>query len=460
MAANEQLSALLREAGFLDRNGDVGRKRFARAVTAMAARRGLKREYTHTYVSRWINGTVPRDEEARACILQALGERLGREVHPDEVGFAGASVSPDVGLSYPDDVADSASTLATLLQADLDQAGSVVASPVNPAAWSDASLSWLVGARSARDEGPGTVGASDVERIRQTRLTFAMLDNRFGGGHTRRALISYLRDDLPKTLRASASSVVQQELFAASAEITQLAAWSSYDVGHHGLAQRYFIQALALADAAEDRSLAASILDAMSHQATYLGKFREAANLARAAALGTNSLGVPVLSAHFRVMEARALARVGDSTGCDAALSEATTQFERHSTGDGPEWIQYFDEVEFAAELGHCHRDLGRPSDAIRWAAQAVEGATGEYLRSDFFATMVLAQAQLDAGEVESGCETALRALDLGEELQSTRCASYVGELRQRLPRFRGSQVLADFVEQARTRRLWPQADQ
>ncbi|WP_214364971.1 XRE family transcriptional regulator [Pseudonocardia sp. H11422] len=460
MSANEQLSALLREAGFLDRDGSVGRKRFARAVTAMAARRGLTREYTHTYVSRWINGTVPRDAETRACILQALGERLGREVHPDEVGFAGASISPDVGLTYPDGVAESASTLATLLQADLDQAGSVVASPVSPAAWSDASLSWLVGARSSSDDWPGTVGASDVERIRQTRLTFAMLDNRFGGGHTRRALVSYLRDDLPRTLRATASSSVQQQLFAASAEITQLAAWSSYDVGHHGLAQRYFIQALALADAADDRSLAASILDAMSHQATYLGRFREAANLARAAHLGTTSLGIPVLSAHFRVMEARALARLGDATGCDAALSEATTQFERHSTGDGPEWIQYFDEAEFAAELGHCHRDLGRPSAAIGWATRAVDGATGDYLRSDFFATMLLAQAQLDAGEVESGCETALCALDLGEELQSTRCASYVGELRRRLPRFRGSRVLADFVEQARTRRLWVQADQ
>ena len=30
---------------------------------------------------------------------------------------------------------------------------------------------------------------------------------------------------------------------------TQLAAWMSYDAGLHGLAQRYFIQALGFADA-------------------------------------------------------------------------------------------------------------------------------------------------------------------------------------------------------------------
>ncbi|MEU7813873.1 XRE family transcriptional regulator [Pseudonocardia sp. NPDC049154] len=458
MAANERLYALLREAGYLDRDGSVGRKRFARAVTAMAARRGLTREYTHTYVSRWINGTIPRDDEARACILQALGERLGREVRPDEVGFVGGqTVSPDVGLSYPTDADESASTLAALLQADIDQAGSVVASAASPAAWNEASLTWLVGTRGSADVEPRTLGRGDVDRIRQTRLTFAMLDNRFGGGHTRRALIAFLRDELPKSLRAGASSTVYRELFTAAAEITQLAAWSSYDVGHHGLAQRYFIQALALADEAGDRSLAASILDAMSHQATYLGRFREAANLARAAQLGTSSLGIPVLSAHFSVMEARALARLGDATGCDAALGRATSKFERHSPGDGPEWIQYFDEAELAAELGHCHRDLGRPSDAAHWASQAVEGASGEYVRSDFFATMVLAHAQLDGGEVEAGCATALTALDLGDDLQSTRCASYVDELRQRLPRFRGSRVVRDFDEQARSRRLWGQ---
>ncbi len=39
------------------------------------------------------------------------------------------------------------------------------------------------------------------------------------------------------------------------------------------LAQRYFIQALALAQAGDDRLLSASILDAMSHQAVYTGRF-------------------------------------------------------------------------------------------------------------------------------------------------------------------------------------------
>ncbi|GAA1858217.1 XRE family transcriptional regulator [Pseudonocardia ailaonensis] len=453
---NEQLRGVLLDAGFLDRDGTVGRKRFARAVTEAAASRGLERVFTHTYVSRWLAGTVPRDEETRACVLQALGRQLGRAVHPDEVGFAlGGGLSPDVGLALPRSSDEATAAVATLLQADADDSSVLVDSAVSPTAWTDASLTWLVGARRPHDEVRRSVDIADVARLRQTHVRFGSLDNAFGGGHARQALVTYLRHDLPKLLRANASDAVRTQLFAAAAEITQLAAWSSYDSGRHGLAQRYFIQALGLADVSGDRALAAGVLDAMSHQATYLGRLHEATNLARAARLGTDELASPILSAHFHLMEARALARAGDAAACDAAMSAAVSAFDRHAVGDGPEWIQYFDEAEFAAELAHCHRDLGRPAEAIEWATAAVDAASGDYARSDFFVTMVLAHAQLDAGHPEAGAETALRALEFGETLHSARGAQYVRELRERLPRFRGSRALAGFADQARHGRLW-----
>jgi hypothetical protein len=88
----------------------------------------------------------------------------------------------------------------------------------------------------------------------------------------------------------------------------------SYDsTPRSALAQRYFIQALALAQAGGDQLLGASILDAMSHQATYTGRFAEAANLARAARTGTTGIATATLTAHFHTMEARALARLGDA---------------------------------------------------------------------------------------------------------------------------------------------------
>ena len=76
------------------------------------------------------------------------------------------------------------------------------------------------------------------------RVTFDRLDSTYGGAHARNALVQYLRTELPRLLRAGGTSDVRRALFSAAGESTQLAAWMAYDAGLHGLAQRYFIQAL------------------------------------------------------------------------------------------------------------------------------------------------------------------------------------------------------------------------
>jgi hypothetical protein len=462
MAGNERLAALMTEAGFLDRSGSIGRKRFARAVTdSPAARRG-GRSYNHTYVSRWLAGVTPRDEDTRDAIREALGSRLGRLVSLDELGFRVAvTVSPDVGLRYPDRPAAGVTAIAELLEADIAGSTQLLDATPNVGAWNDASLAWLVGTQETitggTDGGLSRIGAADVHRLRAMRQTFDRLDSTFGGAHARNSLVEYLRTD-PRLLRASAGTAVREQLFSASGELTQLAAWMSYDAGLHGLAQRYFIQALGFADASQDRLLAASILDAMSHQASFLGRYREAAHMARAARLGTEKIAIPILTAHFHIMEARALARSGDEKACDRAMEAAVANFERHTPGDAPDWIGYFDAAELAAELGHCHRDLGRPDTAIAHASAALASASGDYARSDFFAAMVLADAHLDRGDLDEGCRIARQAIGVGETLDSVRCRGYLNEFRQRLARHRSSEQARDFAAQLRTSRLWTTA--
>jgi hypothetical protein len=297
----------------------------------------------------------------------------------------------------------------------------------------------------------------DVERFEVTVEAFRQLDDRFGGGNARQALIQYLSSDADRLLRGHYSGAVGCALFSVVAEATLLAAWMSYDsVPRSALAQRYFIQALALAQAGGDQLLGASVLDAMSHQATYTGRFAEAANLARAARTGTTGIATATLTAHFHTMEARALARLGDAKTCDRALAEAVREFERRRPDDDPGWIRYFDEAELAAEFGHCLRDLGRAADAARYASRSVvtEAGTG-FIRSDFFATMVLAEAHLAAGELEQACATALRAMTEGELIRSARCVNYLRDFRQHLARAADATAVTDFRERARESRLW-----
>ncbi|RAY16369.1 hypothetical protein DPM19_05685 [Actinomadura craniellae] len=441
--------------------GFTSHKAFARADMdeSRSAGQPLTR-CDHTYVARWLEGMKPRGKTP-TFIAAALGRKLGRPVTLAEIGMAtAANVLPaDLGMTYPETLDTGAESLAHLWHADLDGATLLVKGQVDPDAWNQATLRWLINPdvpfANRRTVGP-KIGISDVERFRATADMFVQLDNRFGGGHARQSLIQYLASDGERMLRGQHAEPVRKALFSAVAEATLLAAWMSYDSALHGLAQRYFIQALSLAQAGDDRLLAASILDAMSHQATFVGRFQDAANLARAARSGTQGVATPTLSAHFYAMEARALARLGDARACDLALSEAVRAFERRNTENDPEWIRYFDDAELSAEFGHCFRDLGRSVDASLYANQCLGTIDdGVYLRSDFFATMVLADAHLGAGEVERACSVALDALTLGEQLRSARCVSYLREFRQRLAGIGHTAVVSDFREQAEVSRLW-----
>jgi ATP/maltotriose-dependent transcriptional regulator MalT len=265
-------------------------------------------------------------------------------------------------------------------------------------------------------------------------------------------VIQYLSRDVAPLLRGRYADNVGRALFSTVAEVTLLAAWMSYDACQHGLAQRYYLQALRFAQDGGDRRLAGSILSAMSHQATFLGHFTQAATLARAARMGISGVATPTLMAQFHAMEARALARTGDRRACEQALAESARFLDRRNQGDEPEWITYFDEAELAAESAHCFRDINRARQAVEHAGNAMSGS---HVRSDFFVTMVLADAHLRAGDVDEACRIALDALDLGEQLRSARCVAYLSEFRAALGPHAKTTAVREMREQAAEHRLW-----
>jgi len=453
---NDQLQRLMHDAGF------TSHKSLARAVVEESALvSGPFQRCDHTDVARWISGMTPRGSKP-AIIAAAIGRRLGRRVTVAEIGMASSAavLEPHLGLAYPDAIEAGTDSVTALWHADLSETTQIVGAKVDASAWSTSSLRWLV---SSDNQHPldavsaPRVGPSDIDRFKETAKLFAELDNRFGGGHGRKALIQYLATDGERLLRGRFTDAIGKPLYAAIAEATLLAAWMSYDSAPgSGLAQRYFIQALALADAGGDRRLGATILDAMSHQATFVGRYRDAANLAMAARAGTAGIATPTQTAHFHSMEARALARIGDTKACSSAIAEAIKIFDRRDITDDPEWIQYFDEAELSAEIGHCFRDLGRPVDAAEDATQClamINAATSP--RSKFFAYMVLADAYLNAGEAEQAYRTVMKALSIGEQLRSARCVNYIREFRELLTSVGTHASRSEFEEHARQYRLW-----
>jgi hypothetical protein len=421
-------------------------------------------------ISEWIRGLrTPKHANVIDDIATGLGfpptarRALGLTAEPPATAVTAlpsGSLQLDAGLVFPGSPTEATDTVSRLWRADLEDPTEPQQRTVDPRAWGDASLKWLVSPpypAGAETLGRVHVGMADVQRFRTTVNMFVQLDDQFGGGHARQTLIQYLSVDGDRLLRGRSGEEVGRELHSAVGEATLLAAWMTYDsTPSSGLAQRYFVQALGLAKAADDRLLGASILDAMSHQATYMGRFSDAANLARAARTGTGNVATPTLTAHFHTMEARALARLGDAKACDRALAEAVREFDRRNPDDDPEWIRYFNEVELNAEFGHCYRDLGRTHDAVQYATQGILAPDDTaFVRSDFFVAIVLADAHLAAGDVEQACVTVLKALAAGEQIRSARCVGYLREFSKHLVRAGDTTSVVGFNAAASESRLW-----
>lgn len=139
----------------------------------------------------------------------------------------------DTCLKYPDTPAQAVGSVSMLWRADLADQGMLERGLINPAAWNDASLRWLVDPASSLSGGDSLggvrVGMGDVERFRATVELFRQLDDRFGGGHARQSLIQYLSSDGERLLRGRYPEAVGSALFSAVAEATLLAAWMSYE---------------------------------------------------------------------------------------------------------------------------------------------------------------------------------------------------------------------------------------
>ncbi|GHB23798.1 MULTISPECIES: regulator [Streptomyces] len=289
------------------------------------------------------------------------------------------------------------------------------------------------------DRGPGQrVGSGDVAALRSVGELFRTLDNAYGGGHARQALVRYLEHEAEPMLRGSYGETIGRRLFSAAADLTRLAGWTSYDIAAHGLAQRYFVQALRLAQAAGDRAYGSYVLITMSRQAVYLGHGREAVQLARVSQQGIGSSAPPVVMALLHAVEARGHGVLGETRACVAALVRAERSLQAVRPGDEvPHWARYFDEAQLADEFGHCHRDLQQYRIAAQHAERSLQLRAPAYARSRLFCRVVLASARLGLGELDQACLLGAEAAQQASEMRSVRATEYVRDFERRLEPYR-----------------------
>ncbi|MCW5250865.1 MULTISPECIES: transcriptional regulator [unclassified Streptomyces] len=440
---NERLQALIQEAGC----SNAG---LARRVNMCGVEHGLDLRYDKTSVARWLRGQQPRGR-APAIIAEALGRKLGRTVTIDEIGMAnGKNLASGVGLQFSPTVLGAIEQVCELWRSDVGRRDFLAGSSVAASALVEPSRDWLISTpdpQVSRAAGP-RVGRADVSAVRSMTQSLAELDHEYGSGHVRPVVVHYLNSVVSGLLAGSYREAVGRELFAEVARLTELAGYMAVDTGQPGLAQRYYIQSLRLAQAAGDRGYGGYVLAAsMSHLAAQLGNPREIAQLARAAQEGTRGRVTPRTESMFHAAEARGHALLGDARSAEAAAGRAVGAMERAEadTGDDPVWIAHFDGAYLADELAHCHRDLGQAEAAARCARQSLAGHPESRVRRRAIGLVLLATAQVQQREVEQACQTALKAVDLLETLRSNRGAEYLEDFQQRLEPYREEAVVREF---------------
>ncbi|GAB2840328.1 hypothetical protein GCM10027074_03350 [Streptomyces deserti] len=465
---NRQLAALIAEAGF----SNAG---LARRVDQLGLEHGLDLRYDKTSVTRWLRGQQPRGTTP-ALIAEVFTRRLGRRLTAQDLGLD-ACAPVYAGLEFAATPEEAVDIVSGLWRKDSGSHAELRKIAFTPAGLVVPSRDWLIGRpdeRVARGEppaarvpaqkraaepavarfpaptepgaspfgrrgpaerGPGQrVTAGDIAALRSVGELFRTLDDAYGGGHARQALVRYLEHECEPMLRGTYGEQTGRRLFAAAADLTRLAGWTSYDIAAHGLAQRYFVQALRLAQAAGDRAYGAYVLVTMSRQAVYLGHGREAVQLARVAQQGVGTSVPPVVQALLHAAEARGHGVLGEVRACTAALVRAERALDTARPGDEvPYWARFFDEAQLADEFGHCHRDLQQFRAAAQHAERSLQLRAPSYARSRLFCRVVLATARLGLGELDQACQLAAEAAGQAAEMRSVRAVEYVRDFERRL---------------------------
>ncbi|MFE4634188.1 sporulation protein [Streptomyces sp. NPDC056773] len=300
--------------------------------------------------------------------------------------------------------------------------------------------------------GPQRVGHSDVTKLREAAEDARRWDSKYGGGDWRSSMVpECLRVDAAPLLLGSYTDEVGRALFGATAELTRLAGWMAFDTGQQEAAQRYYIQALRLARAAADVPLGGYVLASMSLQATYRDFPDEGVDLAQAAVERNRGLATARTMSFFRLVEARAHAKAGDSAAAGAALRASEGWLERSRDGDAdPTWLGFYSYDRFAADAAECYRDLKLPRQVRRFTEQALSRPTEEYVRSHGLRLVVSAVAELESGNLDAACAAGTRAVEVAGRISSARTTEYVRDLLHRLEPYGDEPRVAELRERAR----------
>ncbi|MGH3770028.1 MAG: hypothetical protein ACRDRW_01275 [Pseudonocardiaceae bacterium] len=211
-------------------------------------------------------------------------ERATRDAPSDPPASGDGFITGSLGLAWTATPHATVEVVAQLWRSDVDRRSVLVSAAWVASAFAEPMREWLLNREDEVAQGWAArhVAQSDIDALREMCEAFTDVSRRLGGGYTRSTLLHYTNQVVLPLLQGSYNDAIGRELMAATALLCDLCGWMSWDSGRQGLAQRYFIQALRLAQANGNRALGARILADLATQAHSLGDAASALDLASA----------------------------------------------------------------------------------------------------------------------------------------------------------------------------------
>jgi hypothetical protein len=431
--------------------------RLAVAIRERAGARGHRHVQPDARrVRAWRLGERPRDPVPE-LILEVFSERIGVTLTLSDVGLD-VPGAERVRWDGPWSLVQTVTEIIALARGDLMLGGRAATS------WPQEFLrgqdllcivqSWTTTAAESSAigirKGSKRIGNLEVMQIRAVTDTFRSLDNAYGGGLTREAVIGQLISAASLVEGTTFSEEVGRKLIIGIGDLATVAGWMCHDVSMHVAAQRYFLLALQAAKEADDPNLAAHVLSCMARQAGHLGRPSDALELIHLARYGARHTSTPRISALLYSLEARYYAMMGRLKDFDRAAGQAEAAFADCGQEQDPSWVAYFDTSEYYATLGICHQIIARTSipghakRSIDMIGYALAHRDPSRVRSRAFDHLGLSRAYLTARELESAETAGTTALELTGEVSSSRVRDRLNELLHETSPYADTPVIAD----------------
>jgi len=292
------------------------------------------------------------------------------------------------------------------------------------------------------------IGAQFVTQLHHRTARLRRLDNILGGADT----VAVYRAEYDGTAQAIRTATFTERtrsaLLGLLGEQAQMAGWAAFDAGLTEEAERFYRLSLAAADEADDKALAANAFAFLAYQAPAGG--RQAVALAERACEIAGSDTTPLVRALLTLRRAWAHAVADEVDATKRWLDVAEAALVDHDPRPEPDWTFWIDRTELKIMTGRCWSVLRRPARATVALETAMAAYADTHARDKALYLSWLADAYLDANEVERACETAVSTMNLSAGVGSVRPRQRVSALVNRIEPHRELPEAAETLALAR----------